>query len=158
MRKCTDTVTVYNHQTPPTQNVEDVSSTTYLNGRKRRSAQEGNYNPPASYDAPTRPPKVLNPGKVIVMPPPGEFPAGYPQPGQPGGGARPETDPYIAAMAPDGTVPIAIYPPFQTKQDYPKKCVIFSQLTDFEDLEINDYGNVQVVFDRLLFNLNSMNV
>ena len=78
------------------------------------------------------------------MPPPGKAPRGYPQPGQPGGGALPETNPYIANMAPDGTVPIAIFPPFEKDPLYPTKCVIYSQLTDFEDLEINDYGNIQV--------------
>jgi hypothetical protein len=119
--------------------------------KRKRSAQQANYNsPPPTYEATTRPPKVHNVGKVIVMPPPGEFPTGYPLPGQPGGGARPETNPYIAAMAPEGTVPIAIYPPFQTKQDYPKKCVIFSELTDFEDQEINDYGNEQQVTNILI--------
>ena len=28
-----------------------------------------------------QPAKVINPGKVIVMPPPGQAPKGYPQPG-----------------------------------------------------------------------------
>jgi hypothetical protein len=84
------------------------------------------------------------PVKVIVMPPPGQAPSNFPQPGQPGGGARPETNPYIAAMAPEGTVPVAIYPPFKKNPRYPTQCVIFSELEDFEDAHLNDYGNIQL--------------
>jgi hypothetical protein len=79
------------------------------------------------------------------MPPPGQAPADAPQPGQPGGGARPETNPYIAAMAPEGTVPVAVYPPFNNyNMKYPTECVLFSELEDFEDAYINDNGNVQL--------------
>ena len=46
--------------------------------------------------------------------------------------------PYVAAMAPDGTVPIAVFPPFEKQPRYPARCVVFGQLTDYED---NDYGN-----------------
>ncbi len=77
------------------------------------------------------------------MPPPGQAPQKSPQPGQRGGGARPEDNPYIANMAPEGTVPVAIFPPFERSPLYPKKCVIFSELTDFEDQQ-QDYGNIQV--------------
>ena len=69
------------------------------------------------------------------MPPPGKAPVGYPQPGEPGGGALPETNPYVANMAPYGTVPIAIYPPFEKEPVYPTRCVIYSQLNDIEDLD-----------------------
>jgi len=88
--------------------------------------------------------QVFEHGKVIIMPPPGKAPPNSPQPGYPGGGARPEDNPYIAAMAPEGTVPIAILPPFNRSPDYPTRCVIFSQLTDFEEAHIQDYGNIQV--------------
>ena len=44
-------------------------------------------------------------------------------------------------MAPEGTVPIAIFPPFSEKPRYDTKCVVYSQLTDFEEEE-QDYGNV----------------
>jgi hypothetical protein len=87
--------------------------------------------------------QVIEHGKVIVMPPPGQAPQKYPQPGQRGGGARPEDNPYIANMAPEGTVPVAIFPPFEKSPLYPKKCVIFSELTDFEEQQ-QDYGNIQV--------------
>ena len=40
-----------------------------FSGRKKRDTH---YQQPA---------KVINPGKVIVMPPPGQAPKGYPQPG-----------------------------------------------------------------------------
>jgi len=66
--------------------------------------------------------------------------------GSPGGGARPEDNHYIAAMAPEDTTPVAIFPPFDRSPDYPTKCVIFSQLTDFEEAHISEYGNDQVNF------------
>ena len=74
------------------------------------------------------------------MPPPGVAPKDVPQIGYPGGGAHPSTDPYTAAMAPDGTVPIAVFPPFAEYKKNPTKCVIFSELTDFEQDPI-DYGD-----------------
>jgi hypothetical protein len=52
-------------------------------------------------------------------------------------------------MAPEDTVPIAIFPPFVRSPDYPTKCVIFSQLTDFEEAHIIDLGNIQVIFKIL---------
>ena len=55
-----------------------------------------------------------------------------PQFGQPGGGAPPETDLYTAALAPEDSVPVAIFPPFSEQMTQPTKCVIFSELTDFE--------------------------
>lgn len=106
-----------------------------------RGRRQADYNVPAPSYGP--PPTVYNPGKVIVMPPPGKVPPGYPEPGQYGGGAAPETNPYIADMAPDGTVPVAIYPPFEKQPLYPSKCVLFSELTDYEENEIDDYGNIQ---------------
>ena len=63
--------------------------------------------------------------------------------GEFGGGDRPETNEEIANLAPEGTVPVAIYPAFQKQPSYPTKCVIYSQLTDFEDAELNDIGNEQ---------------
>jgi hypothetical protein len=69
------------------------------------------------------------------MPPLGKAPVGYPQPGERNGGALPETNPYVANMAPSGTVPIAVFPPFEKEPLRPTRCVIYSQLTDFEDLE-----------------------
>ena len=74
------------------------------------------------------------------MPPPGVAPKDVPQIGTPGGGAHPSTDPYTADMAPDGTVPIAVFPPFAEYKKNPTKCVIFSELTDFEQDPI-DYGD-----------------
>ncbi len=155
--QCTQTASATNlpfYPVSEAQNVRPGYGPSNFN-RPRRQASDYNappavyeipsYNaPPPRYEAPTQPPKVLNPGRVVVMPPPGKAPQGFPQPGQPGGGALPETNPYIANMAPDGTVPIAILPPFEKQPLYPTKCVIYSQLTDFEDLEINDYGNIQV--------------
>ena len=109
--------------------------------RPKRQAGYKGYNVPApSYEAP---PTVYNTGKVIVMPPPGKVPQGFPQPGQYYGGALPEKDQYVADMAPEGTVPIAIYPPFENQPLYPSKCVVFSELTDFELNEIEDFGNEQ---------------
>jgi len=144
-----------NYPLPQVQNVKPNYGTSNFNRPRRQVSdynappiryETPNYNnpPPPSYEAPTEPPKILNPGRVVVMPPPGKAPPGFPQPGQAGGGALPETNPYIANMAPDGTVPIAIFPPFEKNPIYPTKCVIYSQLTDFEDLEINDYGNIQI--------------
>jgi hypothetical protein len=66
------------------------------------------------------------------MPPPGVAPSNALQPGTPGGGGLPYTDPYAASLAPSGTVPIAVFPPFNQYKRYPTKCVIFSELTDFE--------------------------
>ncbi len=157
IEQCTQTLSAANladYPLPEVQNTKPDFGAPNFN-RPRRQASDYNappagyetpsYNaPPPSYEALTQPPKVLNPGRVVVMPPPGKAPQGFPQPGQPGGGALPETNPYIANMAPDGTVPIAIFPPFEKNPLYPTKCVIYSQLTDFEDLEINDYGNIQV--------------
>ena len=105
-------------------------------GRKRRAISYQN-----SYEAPNT---VIDVGKVIVWPPPGVAPNDSPQPGQPGGGAPPETDPETAAFAPDGTVPIAVFPPFSEYQTNPKKCVIFSELTDFEKLALKPSGPYRV--------------
>jgi len=93
-----------------------------------------------SYNSYQKPNQVHNPGKVIVMPPPGVAPNDVPQIGYPGGGAHPSTDPYTAAMAPDGTKAIAVFPPFAEYKKNPTKCVIFSELTDFEQDPI-DYGD-----------------
>ena len=105
-------------------------------GRKRREISYQN-----AYEAPHT---VIDVGKVIVWPPPGVAPNDSPQPGQPGGGAPPETDPETAAFAPDGTVPIAVFPPFSEYQKNPKKCVIFSELTDFEKLALKPSGPYRV--------------
>lgn len=100
------------------------SSAGYYNDRKRRDVS---YQ--SSYDAPDN---VIDVGKVIVMPPLGVAPNDVPQFGQPDGGAPPETDPYTASMAPEGTVPVAVFPPFSEYKKYPTKCVVFSELTDYE--------------------------
>ena len=99
--------------------------------RKRRDASYQN-----SYEAPNN---IIDVGKVIVLPPPGVAPKDVPQVGEPGGGAPPETDPYTANMAPEGTVPIAVFPPFEEYKKYPTKCVIFSELTDFEKEDIEPF-------------------
>ncbi len=112
-----------------------ASSNPYKGRRPGRGKRDTGYG--------KQPNRVIEHGKVIVMPPPGQAPPKSPQPGQRGGGARPEDNPYIANMAPDGTVPVAIFPPFERSPLYPKKCVIYSELTDFEDQQ-QDYGNVQV--------------
>ena len=93
-------------------------------GRRRRDVS---FKP--SYESPYT---VIDAGKVIVMPPLGVAPKDVPQFGQPGGGAPPETDPYTAAMAPEDTVPVAVFPPFSEYKKHPTKCVVFSELTDYE--------------------------
>ena len=146
--ECTQRETGVNQNQYPLRDVQNVrptnnpSSKPGINGRKKRDTR---------YKKPNKP---IEHGSVIVMPPPGEAPQKFPQPGQRGGGARPEDNPYIAAMAPEGTVPIAIFPPFEKSPPYPTKCVIYSQLTDFEDEQINDYGNIPVYKVTLKKNIN----
>ena len=92
--------------------------------RRRRDVNDNSPSQPTN--------TVIDAGKVIVMPPPGVAPKDVPQFGQPGGGAPPETDLYTAALAPEDSVPVAIFPPFSEQMTQPTKCVIFSELTDFE--------------------------
>ena len=60
----------------------------YPNKEVERAANDVRYNPADSNPRKKRdtyyqqPPKVISPGKVIVMPPPGQAPKGYPQPGK----------------------------------------------------------------------------
>ena len=100
-------------------------------GRGGRGRRDVSSKP--TYEASYEPPNtVIDVGKVIVMPPAGFAPKDQPQPGQQGGGARPETDPYTANMAPEDTVPVAVFPPFNEYKKHPTNCVIFSELTDYE--------------------------
>lgn len=102
-------------------------------GNRRRNKRESYSEPPAtSYEQPRR---IIEIRRVIVDPPPGQPPIGAPAVGSPGGGLPPDTDPYIANMAPEDTVPIAIFPPVDGEQEFPSKCVVFSELTDFELME-----------------------
>ena len=96
-------------------------------GRKRRDAPA--VPPPTTYQLPNR---IIEQRRILVEPAPGQPPVGVPLVGAPGGGAFPDTDPYIKNMAPEGTVPIAIFPPFEEELRYPTKCVVYSELTDFE--------------------------
>ena len=57
------------------------------------------------------------------------------------GGSKPDTNPRIASLAPDGTVPVAIFPGFEKQPLYPTECVIYSEVSDFED---RDIGNMQM--------------
>jgi hypothetical protein len=86
-----------------------------------------------------------------VVPPLGMAPYNAPQPGSRGGGALPDTDPYAKSLAPPGTVPVAVYPPFSEYKRYPTKCVIFSQRTDFEkyfnNTEDYDYEVCQLCYE-----------
>ncbi len=91
------------------------------------------------------------------MPPPGVAPSDAPQPGTPGGGGLPYTDPYAASLAPKGTVPIAVLPPFNKYKEYPTKCVIFSQLTDFERDSTDDEDDENEV-PKFALNCNVLNV
>jgi hypothetical protein len=93
--------------------------------------------------------EVFDAGKVIIMPPLGQAPKNQPQPGQYGGGARPETNPYIANMAPENTVPVAIFPPFNHNPAKPTKCVIYSQLTDYEDAPKKHHYKVNITYITL---------
>ncbi len=66
-------------------------------------------------------------------------PSNAPQPGSLRGGNMPYMDPYASSLAPKGTVPVAVFPPFNQYKRHPTKCVIFSQMTDFErDFNDND--------------------
>ena len=69
---------------------------------------------------------------ISIVPPPGVAPSNVPQPGQPGGGDPPRANPTAAALAPPGTVPVAVFPPYTTPRTYPANCVIFSELQDSE--------------------------
>ena len=134
--RCTRQATGSNLNNYPVPDVNSIAAGgAAANAIPNRGKRDTSYNAPTLYTTTTEAPKVHNPGKVIVMPPPGKAPVGYPQPGEPGGGALPETNPYVANMAPYGTVPIAIYPPFEKEPVYPTRCVIYSQLNDFEDLD-----------------------
>ena len=75
---------------------------------------------------------------IDVQPLPGIAPPNVPQPGQPGGGDPPSANPEAAALAPPGTVPVAVFPPFIRPRTYPAICVIFSELTKQE--KHNNYG------------------
>jgi len=46
-------------------------------------------------------------------------------------------------MAPENTVPVAIFPSFDNSPDSLSKCVIFSQLTDFEEADFIDHESIQ---------------
>jgi hypothetical protein len=72
------------------------------------------------------------------MPPPGYAPRDAPQPGTPEGGGLPSSDQEAADLAPKGTVAIAVFPPFSEYKRNPTKCVIFSELTDFENEAISE--------------------
>ena len=75
---------------------------------------------------------------IDVQPLPGIAPPNVPQPSQPGGGDPPSANPEAAALAPPGTVPVAVFPPFIRPRTYPAICVIFSELTEYE--KHNQYG------------------
>jgi len=60
---------------------------------------------------------------------PGIAPDGVPQPGQSGGGILPSLNLTAAALAPPGTIPIAVFPPFASPRTFPALCVIYSELT-----------------------------
>ena len=75
---------------------------------------------------------------IDVQPLPGMAPPNVPQPSQPGGGDPPSANPEAAALAPPGTVPVAVFPPFIRPRTYPAICVIFSELT--KDEKHNNYG------------------
>jgi len=78
---------------------------------------------------------------TVVEPPPGIAPPDVPQPGQPGGGDPPSTNPQAAALAPPGTVPVAVFPPFIRPRTFPAMCVIFSELTASEQRSnSNEFG------------------
>ena len=137
-RRCffsTTTVEKYSSRLSGRQAYKEVNEADYgfnqdygYYGRRRRDvADKPSYKP--SYKAPNT---VIDAGKVLVMPPPGVAPKDVPQFGQPGGGAPPQMDPYTAAMAPEDTVPVAVFPPFSEYKKHPTKCVVFSELTDFE--------------------------
>jgi hypothetical protein len=74
-----------------------------------------------------------------VSPPPGVAPSNVPQPGQTGGGDPPSANLLAADLAPPGTVPVAVFPPYTRPRTYPAICVIFSELDDSEK-ERNNYG------------------
>jgi len=89
----------------------------------------------------TQPQTVPVPSLVVVEPPPGIAPPDVPQPGQPGGGDPPSANPQAAALAPPGTVPVAVFPPYISPRTYPAICVIFSELTASEQrYNSNKYG------------------
>ncbi len=62
----------------------------------------------------------------------GLAPSDAPQPGTLGGGGLPETDLYAKSLAPLGSVPVAVFPPFGEYKRQATKCVIYSERTDFE--------------------------
>ena len=78
--------------------------------------------------------QVIETQRVIVQPALGQPPFNAPPIGTPGGGAAPSEDKYIANFAPQDSVPIAIYRPIDFMGEE-KKCVLFSELTDFELLK-----------------------
>ncbi len=88
-----------------------------------------------------KPPPTEIPTTVVVLPPPGFAPSEDPQPGQPGGGDPPSANPEAAALAPPGTVPVAVFPPFIRNPINPTLCVTFSELTASEQrYNSNEYG------------------
>ena len=90
---------------------------------------------------PLQPQPVPVTSAVVVDPPPGIAPLDVPQPGQPGGGDPPSANPQAAALAPPGTVPVAVFPPFIRPRTFPAMCVIFSELTASEQrYNSNSYG------------------
>ncbi len=88
------------------------------------------------------PQPYLQPGMERTdNPQPGIAPPDVPQPGQPGGGDPPSANAKAAALAPPGTVPVAVFPPFSTPQAFAALCVIFSELTASEQrYNSNEYG------------------
>ena len=69
---------------------------------------------------------------IRVMPLPGIAPPGVLQPRELGGGDPPANNPDAAALAPPGTVPVAVFPPYLRPRTFPAVCVIFSELTKDE--------------------------
>ena len=110
---------------------------------------------------PSTPAPSITPTPVVtatpvntVDPPPGIAPPDVPQPGQPGGGGPPSSNPEAATLAPPGTVPIAVFPPFASPRTFPAMCVIFSELTPTEQrTQSFEYGHRQ----RGLSNIDFLN-
>ena len=66
---------------------------------------------------------------MVINVKPGIAPTGVSQPGQPGGGIVPSLNVTAATLAPPGTVPVAVFPPFASPRTFPALCVIYSELT-----------------------------
>ena len=117
----------------PAMNNADPSATRLDDNFSRIKREVYAESPANSYQDTDR---IIETRRILVVPAPGKPPYGEPQVETPGGGHLPSTDPYIAAMAPKDTEPIAIFWPDDFKDEEvkkpPRKCVIFSELTDFE--------------------------